>query len=305
MKSGKGRKAVQTEVEDSVTEEDLVKLCARLRSVKVIHLEEPAFNSLRRRQIGCLSDLPLHTLSITGRPESPFNASTVAQLLLTLPHLKHVALRHVHFFPGAFESLGALPTALSTFSLFSSDVVSAKQLYWLLRTTINNETLSSLALDIPANFRPSLLYPVRWAPVRTTKICCTSDQAGAIENLPLHCPSLQHFTFRTSRQLDPQRLLSACKPFDTVTDLVDASDEGCGLSSLDLAAALAFGFEQATSIRRISLIKSKQWEEGSPLLRAACRARGFEMCYRDFLGEGREFEARLPFHSSPSLVQAC
>jgi hypothetical protein len=281
-KVGRGRKAVEQQVEDSVSEEDFVKLCEKLRRATAVHLEEPNFSTLRRRQVGCLSHLSLTTLSIHGRSDSPFNASTVGQLLLTLSKLKHLSLRNIHFFPGALDSLAVPSNGFSSFSLTSSPGVSSKQFYWFLHSTINAESLTSLSFDIPLNFRPSRLYPVRWAPVRTTEIHCTSEQAGALENLPRHCPSLRRYTFSSSRQLDPQRLLSACEAFDTVAELFDASAVGNGLSPLRLAAVLAFEDESRfRSIRRISFIKSRRKEDGMRLLRAVCRIRGIEVGYQD------------------------
>jgi hypothetical protein len=283
-KVGRGRKAVEQQVEDSVSEEDLVKLCGKLRRATAVHLEEPNFSTLRRRQVGCLFHLSLTTLSIHGRSDSPFNASTVGQLLLTLPKLRHLSLRNIHFFPGALDSLTVPSNGFSSFSLTSSPSISSKQLYWFLHSTINAESLTSLSFDIPPNFRPSRLYPVRWAPVRTTEIYCTSEQAGALENLPRHCPSLRRYTFSSSQRLDPQRLLSACEAFDTVAELFDASAVGSGLSPLRLAAALAIeDGSKFRSLRRISFIKSRRKEDGMRLLRAVCRIRKIEVGYQDLM----------------------
>ncbi|GAA5873170.1 hypothetical protein JCM8547_006807 [Rhodosporidiobolus lusitaniae] len=282
--AGKGKKAAEKWMEDFVTEEDLVKLCARLAHLEAVHLREPAFSSLRRRQLSCFSHLSsLTTLAINGRPSSPFNLSTVGQVLLTLPHLHHLALRHIHCFPSALDGLPRPTNALSSFALFSVPGISDEQLYWLLYSSINAESLSSIAFDITPTILPSFLYPVRWAPIRTTDIVVTTAQVGVLEHLPRHCPSLRRFTFRsTEGRLRATRLLSACDILGSVDELVDVSDAPHGLSTRGLARALLRRDERSSArLRRITLTVSKREDKDVDVLKTVCELEGVELNFAD------------------------
>ncbi|GAA6040510.1 hypothetical protein JCM8097_005440 [Rhodosporidiobolus ruineniae] len=279
---GKGKKAKQEWVQDDMMADEVVKLCGRLSSLEEVHLREVAFSTFRRRQVDLFSSLThLHTLTISGRSASQsdgFNLHTVGQLLLTTPHLTHLALRNLSCFPSALDGLSRPHLALSSFALFDSPGVTAKQLSWLLDSSTDAESLRTIAFDLPACVLPSTLYPVRWAPIRTTSISCTSDRVDALENLPRHCPSLRRFTFRTSGQLDPYRLLASCDVFGTVTELRDASQLGCGVPLRSLAEALLLRSGSAPAeIARISLRQSRAKEGGFFALRGVCRVKGVEL----------------------------
>ncbi|BGP17721.1 hypothetical protein JCM10213_005301 [Rhodosporidiobolus nylandii] len=274
--AGKSRKKAQQWVEDSVAEEDIVKLCGRMQNLGAVHLREPAFATLRRRQIAFLAGLSsLRTLSISGRPSSPFNLHTVGQILLTLPNLQNLGLRHLRCYPDAFDALASPSCNLISFALFSTPDITPKQLAWLLSSTTEGESLRFLAFDILPSCHPSLLNAVKWAPVRATSIACTSSQPKAIEDLPLHCPSLRQFTFRASSALSPATLLTACNTFSTVVDLVDRSPAGMGLAPRMLAEALLLRAERR--IERISLALGKRDEGGFPALKAVCRSLGITL----------------------------
>ncbi|GAA5915900.1 hypothetical protein JCM6882_001755 [Rhodosporidiobolus microsporus] len=288
--TGRGKKKQDKSVEDAVTEEDLVKLCRALPNLAAVHLRETTFSSLRRRQLGCLSSLThLATLSISGRATAPFNLSTIGQLLLTLPRLQHLSLRSLNS-PSSSLSGFSFPTCnLVSFALFTSASLSDKQLFWLLRSSLNAESLGSLAFDISPTLPPWALYPVRWAPIRTTDIYCTSEQTGAVENLPRHCPSLQQYTFRTSSRMNAACLLESCDVFGTVTELSDASEFSAGLHPLHLASALLERDEGApAAIRRIRLSRTKRDLHDIRLLRVVCKLRSIELGFFDVQSDGEE-----------------
>ncbi|GAA5839971.1 hypothetical protein JCM11251_006575 [Rhodosporidiobolus azoricus] len=281
--AGRGKKKHEEWVEDAVTEEDLVKLCGKLPNLEAVHLREPFFVSLRRRQLGCLSSLSrLSTLSVSGRPSHPFSLHTVGQLLLTLPQLKHLALRNLSCPTSSFANLPQPSCHLVSFALFDSPAISGQQLSWLLHSSTNAESIRSLAFDIAPTVLPSTLHTVLWAPVRAFEISCTSEQAGSIEHLPRHCPSVRKYTFRSSRRIDPVLLLKSCGVFGTVEQLVDASGVGAGLHPIYLAAALLEDRKGGVAtIRSLCFSRQKRGEEGMRILRVVCRIKGISLSFFD------------------------
>ncbi|GAA6016291.1 hypothetical protein JCM10207_000459 [Rhodosporidiobolus poonsookiae] len=273
-----GRKTVEEWVEDAVTEDDLVQLCAKLRKLEAVHLIQPVFTSLRRRQINFLSHLTsLHTLSICGRPSDSgvFTLQTVGRILLTLPHLKHLTLRHLDCRSTSLDGLSFPTYNLVSFSLFSCPDITDKQLYWLLHPVIYSESLRRLSFGILPPVKPSRLYPVRWAPVRTTSVYLETDQAQAIETLPIHLPSIRYFSFRTRARLDPARLFASCTTFNTTESLIDYSDRGCGLPLRALAeAVLSQKRSRAGGVRAVAIRRERRHEDEFVLLKAVCEYRG-------------------------------
>ncbi|GAA5926959.1 hypothetical protein JCM1841_001598 [Sporobolomyces salmonicolor] len=224
---GKGKKASQSWIEDSVTEVEFVQLCLKLEGVTEVHLREPAFVTLRRRQANFASSLShLRTLSICGRPDSSqpgFNLHTVGQILLTVPQLEHLALRNLHAFPTSFHGLSLPSFSLISLALFLTSNLSSSHLYWLLSSSMNADSLRTIASDLH-DLRPAQLHSVYWCTARVTKVALSSNVTGAIECISLHCPSLERLELRASALVDAEWLLRNACDYGTLKELVDESD---------------------------------------------------------------------------------
>ncbi|GAA5986127.1 hypothetical protein JCM11641_004718 [Rhodosporidiobolus odoratus] len=300
---GKGNKAREEWVEDAITEDQLVTLCQKMVNLVELQLRELTFATLRRRQLGGFSHLNhLRTLSISGRPANPFSLHTVGQLLNTLPHLQHLALRRLRCDRSALDGLPAPALSLASFALFSSPDISSRQLAWLLHSSTNAESLSSVAFDVLPKIRPSLFHPVKWAPVRTTRLFCASEQPGVVEFLPLHCTSVRVLAFDARTAVSASALLQSCEVFDTVREISDFSQTGAGFVVCDLSEALFLKAMQGrVKVRKITLAKKKRGEASARALGTICRALGIDLCYETLEKSGDELYIPREFAALRSI----
>jgi len=284
----KDRRAKVEPVEDAVTPGDLVRLAYELVHLVEIRLVEPAFDSLRRRQVDFASHLVhLRSLSILGRRGGPghgFNLHTVGQILQYAPSIDDLALRELDSYRGALSSLAQPSCRLASFALFDTPSISSDQLYWFLQATIYADSLHTLAFDIPADVPPSHFAPVKWAATPVTRLAVTSPRAQAVEGIAQHFPSLRHFAFRSSSPVDPHRVLASCATCGTVEVIEDRSLAAAdgpsvgqgGAGPLAWAAALVLARRRRlpglASLRRLSLGSHRRAEPGFAVLDEVCRA---------------------------------
>ncbi|GAA5998438.1 uncharacterized protein JCM10292_002695 [Rhodotorula paludigena] len=284
--AGRGRKGRKVLLEDAVTEDELVQLAKILPRLVELHLVEPAFDSLRRRQLGFTSSLAdLRTLTIVGRAGhgyTGFNLATVGQILQNLPELRHLALRNLQAHASALQGLAPPACKLAAFGLFDTPDISSAQLYWLLRSSIYADSLRSLAFDIPPDMRPSRLHAVLWAasPVKTLFI--SSSNSRALSDLPRHFPSLRHYAFRStgSVAVDPYRVLASCAVYSVVEVVEDRSTEQRGATSLNWAEALLLARQTQPGLarlRRLALSTERRHDVGFGVLEEVCGLLGVQL----------------------------
>jgi hypothetical protein len=282
LASASKRKAGASPVEDVVTEAELVQLATALPHLQAIHLREVAFTSLRRRSLSDFTSQlsSLHTLSIAGRPAAPsshpsdslFNLHTVGQIVISLPQLRHLALRNIHASPTSLEGLSPYPTfTLTSFALYSTPNLTPKHLHWLLRSTSFAESLRTLALDWDSS--PRILNPIRYSVLRVERLHLTTSTPGVVENFALHCPSLTRLTFKADVPVDGVRLFGNLEM--PLLELADRSEgEGNGLDTRMLALIIAGrSLRFARKLRQLSLAPREESERRSEELRKACEAR--------------------------------
>ncbi|BGP49628.1 hypothetical protein JCM10450v2_005529 [Rhodotorula kratochvilovae] len=279
---GRGRKAKEEQVEDAVTPEQLVLLAQRLSGLVELHLLEPSFDTLRRRQVDFASNLPhLRVLSIVGRSgasDRAFSLHTVGQILQDLPNLAHLALRNLHCYPSALAGLSPPACKLSSFALFSSPAITPEQLRWLLKPSIYADSLRSLAFDIPPHLPPSHLSSVKWAATPVTRLAVTSSRPEVVEGLPQHFPSLRRYTFCSPAPVDPHRILASCVSCGPVDAIEDHSRLN-GATPLAWAEALLYARKEPglASLRRLSLAASRREEKGFAILEEVCDLLGVQL----------------------------
>ncbi|GAA5889270.1 hypothetical protein JCM5296_005851 [Sporobolomyces johnsonii] len=271
---GKVKKAPQSWVEDSVTEAEFVQLCLKLEGITEVHLREPAFATLRRRQANFASSLShLRTLSIGGRSNSGqpgFNLHTVGQILLTVPQLEHLALRNLHAFPTSFHGLSFPSFSLVSLALFFTSNLSSSHLYWLLGSSMNADSLRTIASDLH-DLRPAQLHSVYWCTARVTRVALTSDVIGVMECFSLHCPSLERLELRASAVVHAEWLLRNACTYGTLNELVDESDgAGAGLVLRELAESLLL-YRRRLRMQMIAVRRTRRNEDGYKELREVCR----------------------------------
>lgn len=285
----KGRKAKGTPAEDAVTPEDLVQLAQHLTDLVELRLLEPAFDSLRRRQVDFASRLPhLRSLSIVGRTSlagGGFNLHTVGQVLQATPNLCELALRDLNCCAGALAGLAKPACKLSSFALFGAPSVTSEQLYWLLHASIYADSLRSLAFDVSPGVPPSHFAPVKWAATPVTRLAITSSRAEVAQGIPQHFPSLRHFAFRSSNPVNPHRLLASCAACGSVQTIEDRSpaeedEEARGVATLAWAEALLLARRRlpgVASLRRLALVSARRAEAGWEVLEEVCRLLGVQL----------------------------
>lgn len=278
LASASKRKA-GAQIEDAVTEAELVQLATALSQLRAIHLRELAFTSLRRRSLSDFTSQlsSLHTVSIAGRPPAPsshpsdslFNLHTIGQIVLSLPQLRYLALRNVHASPTSLEGLSPYPVfTLTSFALYSTPNLTSKHLHWLLRSTSFAESLRTLALDW--NSSPRILNPIRYSVLRVERLHLTTSTHGVVENFALHCPSLTRLTIEASVPVDGARLFGNLET--PLLELVDRSEgEGNGVDTRMLALIIAGrSLRFARKLRRLSLAPRQAKERQTDELRKAC-----------------------------------
>ncbi|GAA5855850.1 hypothetical protein JCM9279_003338 [Rhodotorula babjevae] len=286
--AAKGRRAKVEPVEDAVTPEDLARLAQKLVYLVELRLVEPAFDSLRRRQVDFAIHLPhLRSLSILGRKGGSrhgFNLHTVGQILQNAPNLVNLALRDLNPFGGALSGLAQPKCRLASFALFDTPSIKPDQLYWLLRASIYADSLRSLAFETPPDIPPSHFAPVKWAATPVTRLAVTSARPQVVEGIAQHSPSLRHFAFRSSSPVDPHRLLASCATCGTIEVIEDrslaaadgASSVAGGVAPLAWAEALVLARRRRlpglASLRRLSLGSHRRAEPGFAVLEEVCRA---------------------------------
>lgn len=277
------------EVEDAVTDVELVQLATALTQLKSIHLREVGFTSLRRRSLSDFTSQlsSLHTLSIAGRPAAPsshpsdslFNLHTVGQIVVSLPQLRHLALRHIHASPNSLEGLSPYPTyTLTSFALYSTPNLNPKHLHWLLRSTSFAESLRTLALDWnSSNSSPRIFNPIRYSVLRVERLHLTTSTPGVVENFVLHCPSLTRLTISASVPVDGARLFGNLEM--PLLELADRSaGEGNGLDTRLLALIIAGrSLRFARKLRRLSLAPRVESQRRFEELREACAERRVDL----------------------------
>ncbi|ORY65632.1 hypothetical protein BCR35DRAFT_334610 [Leucosporidium creatinivorum] len=272
--------AAARQVEDAVTEGELVQLATALPKLQAIHLRELAFTSLRRRSLSDFTSQlsSLHTLSISGRPaaapsshpsDSLFNLHTVGQIVISLPQLRHLALRHIHASPTSLEGLSPYPTfTLTSFALYSTPNLTPKHLHWLLRSTSFAESLRTLALDWDSS--PRILNPIRYSVLRVERLHLTTTTPGVVENFALHCPSLTRLTIKASVPVDGVRLFGNLEmPLLELTDRSEGERNGLDRRMLSLIIA-GRSLRFARKLRRLSLAPREESERRLEELKKAC-----------------------------------
>ncbi|GAA5956879.1 hypothetical protein JCM3765_006627 [Sporobolomyces pararoseus] len=281
-----GRKKSMQEVEDSVTEEELVQLCRIFPSLNDVRLEEPSFSTLRRRQIGFASNLSqLQTLSIIGRsPESTtdiedgFNLSAIGQILTTVPQLKHLELRNIRSSKTSLSGIPHPTFQLSSFSLFTSSFPASSQLSWLLSSSTTAESLQTIKFQLPRNVLPYELHSIYWAPIRVTSLSISCENPEVVECIPLHCPHLERLEFnllsRNNELVDARRLLKNSIQYRRLKEIRDLSKrDGGGMDLRSVAEGLLL-YRKKVKLSRIVLSTGRREEKGLRELKAACRLLG-------------------------------
>jgi hypothetical protein len=234
-------------------------------------LEEPAFTTLKRRQLGFASRLSsLRALSIAGSGAG-FNLHTVGQILQDLPQLEDLRLAAIQAFPAALKALPRPKCRLRRFTLHSSPAASPQQLEWLLAASIDADSLRHLAFDL-ADIPPSRLGGLRWAATPVRSLHLITNNACALEKLAQHFPSISTYTFSTNSTPEPLLLLSSCGTSANFQQLVDRSAGQGGVRPFELASALLYLRRrgQLGSLRRIVLPSLRRFDEAFPILVDVC-----------------------------------
>ncbi|GAA6050676.1 hypothetical protein JCM3770_000887 [Rhodotorula araucariae] len=280
--AGRGRKAKHEEVEDAVTPEQLVQLAQRIKGLVELHLLEPGFDVLRRRQVDFVSNLPhLRSLSIVGRTgpaDRGFSLHTVGQILQGLPNLADLALRNLYCYPTALAGLSPPASKLASFALFDTPFITSGQLHWLVKSSIYADSLRSLSFDVPPHMPPSHLASVKWAATPVTHLAVSSSRAKVVEGLPQHFPSLRQYAFRSPTTVDPHSLLRSCASSGSVEVIEDRSMRG-GVVPLVWAEALLFARRQPglANLRRLSLMAPRRMHKGFRVLEEVCDMLGIQL----------------------------
>lgn len=237
----KGGKKIGGWETDPVKADDLIDLCRRGR-LQSLTLRALSFTALRRRQN--LRVMHLTSLTILG----PFNLHSLGILLVKIPHLKHLALRKIVTTKEALHNLATPTYTLHSFALFEAPQLSSDQLYWMLRSTEQADSLKELALEW--NGSPRILNQSRYVISSVSTLSISTITPGLVENLMLHFPSLQHLTFQSTHSVNVGRLLSNLEiPLLT---LVDKSLPPFGLCTMKLEQLIRSGrLRCAVDIKRI------------------------------------------------------
>ncbi|GAA5909389.1 hypothetical protein JCM8208_005726 [Rhodotorula glutinis] len=320
LAAAKGRRANREPVEDAVTPEDLVRLVQALKQVVDVRLVEPAFDSLRRRQVDFAANLPhLRSLSIVGRKggsDHGFNLHTVGQILQSAPNIVDLALRGLNSHGAALVGLAQPSCRLASFALFDTPSITTDQLYWLLSESIHVDSLRTLACDIPPDVPPSHFASVKWAATPVTRLAVTSARPQVVEGVAQHFASLRHFAFRCPAPVDPHRLLASCASSGSVDVIEDrslgAADGSCsggggGAEPLAWAAALVLArrrrLPSLASFRRLALGSHRRSQPGFAVLDEVCRVLGVQLETYELEREAvsqpfvpAEFAALRPLH---------
>ncbi|GAA5895675.1 uncharacterized protein JCM6883_001584 [Sporobolomyces salmoneus] len=276
-----GGRSKVLEWEDRVTEDELVELCRIHPHLVCLRIEEPAFSSLRRRQIGLLSNVSqLTNLSIIGRryldndDSNGFNLTTIGQILQTVPQLKHLELRNIKSSKTSLVGIPPPTFKLSSLSLFTPSFLSFSQLSWLLSSTTEAESLRTLKFYLPPNVLPFQLHSVYWAPIRVTSLYISCENPAVIESMPLHFPHLERFTFALLRRpdrnrsyIEARRIFLNSKKYETLKELSDESKRG-GMEPVLCMEGL-MGFKPG--LRKITLRGGRYRESGLCQLKEYCR----------------------------------
>ena len=270
-----GRSKVEREVEDSITEEELVKLCQLSPSITALRLDQLSFTSLRRRQVSFASSLPhLTRLSIIGRLDSNdggFNLTTVGQILGTLPQLLHLKLRNLRSSPQSLSGLSPPTFHLRFLTLYATPFLHSSQLSWLLDSSTFAESLRTLDFFLPLDVLPSTIHSVYWAPIRVKALYISSANAQAIESMPLHCPHLERLSFESSTRIDARNLLKNALQYRRVKCIRDQSiGEAGGMDLRHVAEGLLI-YQRKLRIRKIVIRRGRKEEDGYRELGVVCR----------------------------------
>lgn len=274
-----GRMKVVREVEDSVTEEDLVQLCRKSPKVVNLRLVEPGFSSLRRRQIGFASSLSnLRSLSIIGRqgstadsPDLGFNLTTIGQILSTLPTLEHLELRNVRSSPTSLSGISPPSFHLSSLLLFTTPFLSPRHLTWLLSSSNESESLRTIKFHLPTSVLPFQLHPIYWAPIRVTSFYISCHDPKKIESMPSHLPHLERFEFNLLSEpssVDGRMLLKTSNQYHRLREIRDYSEAG-GLDLRSLAEGLLL-YRRRVKVEKITIRRGRKTEDGYRELWAVC-----------------------------------
>ncbi|GAA5830004.1 hypothetical protein JCM3766R1_006736 [Sporobolomyces carnicolor] len=276
-----GRAKVAQNVEDSVTEEDLVRLCQSYPRLVTLRLEEPRFNSLRRRQVGFAANLDrLTSLSIVGRGDASlggFSLTTVGQVLEGLSQLRHLELRHLQVSRASLAGLSPPSFQLSSFELVTDPFLRPSQLLWLLSSSTQAESLRTLRFHLPTDVVPFELHSIYWAPIRVTSLEITCASVAPIEAMPLHCPHLRRFTFNllAPTKTDPKRRVNGTTLLKNALEYgglraVEDRSEGIGMDLQTLAEGLLL-VRKKLQIARVAVWNDRKTEPGYRALLEVCR----------------------------------
>ncbi|GAA6014019.1 hypothetical protein JCM11491_003490 [Sporobolomyces phaffii] len=295
-----GRTSTFREVEDSVTEDDVVKLCQMNPNLVAVEIVQPEFSSLRRRQISFASSLVhLRSLTIIGRSStSGFNFSTIGQIASTLPRLSHLSLGNLHSSPTSLAGIPRPSFHLSTFVLFTpAPFLSPSQLSWLLASSTESESLQTLKFHLPCSVLPYKLHSVYWSPIRVTSLYLSSRNARAIEAMPVHCPHLERFEFAADSsappRVDARALLANARRYGRLREIRDhTTDLSNGIDLRSLAEGLLL-YRKKLRIERVTIRTGRRGEDGFREAEEVCRILEIAFVVRDEAGPERRggFEA--------------
>ncbi|SCZ87862.1 BZ3500_MvSof-1268-A1-R1_Chr2-3g05330 [Microbotryum saponariae] len=278
----KGRTTTPPRTEDLVTEQHLITLLQKLGpTLKHLHLRELAFTSFRRRHLTQLtpllssSNLQLETLTVIGRPaiESQFQFHALASILLCLPNLSTLVMRHIRAStPAPSAAMGRMPSfKLVSISVRDCPSFMAEHYYWLFASTMYADSLCVLDFEYP-HPRAAPLRPIAWLgwPVRSLRL--TTSAKGVIEGFAHNLPSLERLEINaTGVAVDIIELLGNLqKP---PVELADTSmgDED-GFDPRVMAVVLEVGWPR-TQFRKICIRRRQGWTR----LEAACKAKAVEL----------------------------
>ncbi|GAA5844052.1 hypothetical protein JCM5353_000128 [Sporobolomyces roseus] len=270
-----GRSKVVREVEDSITEEELVKLCHISSKLVELRLDQLSFTSLRRRQVSFAASLShLTRLSIIGRRGSDdggFSLTTVGQILETLPQLLHLKLRNLRSSAQSLSGLSPPTFHLRSFTLYTPPFLSSSQLSWLLDSSTFAESLRTLDFALPLDVLPSTLHSIYWAPIRVTSIHISSDNVQAIESMPSHCPHLERLSFDSSARIDVRRILKNALQYRRLNCVRDLSVDKAGGVDLRQMAEDLLRYQRKLRIRKIVIRSERKEEDGYRELKVVCQ----------------------------------
>lgn len=256
---------------DEISPDDMVLLLGQLPHVSEVNLCEVGFGSLRRRHVNFTSTLPILTsLSISGRPESPFLLASVGRIISSCHQLKRLSLRHIQPHPSSFDGVPPPLFELDSFALFHVPNLEPEQLFWLLRSTAYAESLRTLALSWDDS--PKILNSIRYVSLRVTKLALSTQTAGVVEAFVLHCPLLKTLEIYSTVAVEPLRMFENLE--GPLLAFRDKSPIGGGVSLRVLA-----GIVQSRKLklaRDLRLIEAGSWagkNEGAEELGRICEAR--------------------------------